>query len=528
MATVINFLKNLGLVKLLAIISAILTFIILIAVYFYTISSSPNTILYSDLASEDSAEIIEQLELNNVKYELVAGGTIIKVNKDLVPKLRISMAKKGLPKKGSLIGYEIFDKDENLGTTSFAQNVKMIRALEGELSRTIETFNQVKKARVHLVLPHKEIFSRNKQVATASIMLKISRNSSLKKSEIAAISYLVSTAVPQLNPRDITIVDSQGNSLQLGGTKEDSDNYYSDSNAEFKLVYENKLKKNVEDLLEKLVGSGKVKTSINVDMNFDRIIINSELYDPDSSAIRSAQSSEEQEFTPQKNEDNTDMSVANNLPDNFSNHQDLNRFATVNKNDETTNYEVSKTIKNQINQVGVVNKLSISVLIDGHYALNEDKKSIYSPRSDEEMIQIEKLVKTAVGFDEERGDKINVVNIEFIDNLYDFQTENDIINWIQEYLPQIIQMLLLAVTVILIFIYVIKPIVLQVFSNKDITNKASDTEQTKKEITDEKDKDDTKNENIVSKSSDKLTDLKTTIENNPEDALSILRQWLRE
>ena len=265
MATLINFFKKLGLVKLLAIISAILTFIILIAVYFYTISSSPDTILYSDLASEDSAEIIEQLELNNVRYKLVAGDTIIKVNKDLVPKLRISMAKKGLPKKGSLIGYEIFDKEENLGTTSFAQNVKMIRALEGELSRTIETFNQVKQARVHLVLPHKEIFSRNKQVATASIMLKISHNSSLKKSEIAAISYLVSTAVPQLNPKDITIVDSQGNSLQLGGIKEDSDNYYSDSNEEFKLVYENKLKRNVEDLLEKLVGSGKVKASINVE-----------------------------------------------------------------------------------------------------------------------------------------------------------------------------------------------------------------------------------------------------------------------
>lgn len=527
MATVINFLKNLGLVKLLAIGASILAFIILIAAYLYTVSSSPSAVLYSDLSNEDSAEVIEQLELQNIKYELVAGGSIIKVNEDLVLKLRINMAKKGLPNKGSLIGYEIFDKDENLGTTSFTQNIKMVRALEGELSRTIKSITGVQEARVHLVLPRKEIFSRDKQGATASIMIKIPHNISLKKSEIIAISHLVATAVPQLNPKDITIVDNHGHSLQLGGESEDN-NYHSDSNEEFRLACENKLKRNAEGLLEKSLGNGKVKVSVNADMDFNRITISEEVYDPDNSAIRSTHSSEEQERTPIKNDENSDMSVANNLPDFFSNNEaSSNSFATINKNDETTNYEVSKTIKNQIRAVGVIEKLSVSVLVDGNYTTDADGNAEYYPRSKEEMLQIEKLVKTAVGFDKERGDQMNVVNMKFVSNLYDFKIEDEMMSWVQQYLPTIIQMVLLAITVVLIFIYVIKPITLQVLSNKNIGDEKRAVEQIIQNTTGEKDGDSSTGQTIAAKSSASIN-LSNIIKNNPEEALSILRRWIRE
>ncbi|MES2214662.1 MAG: flagellar basal-body MS-ring/collar protein FliF, partial [Pseudomonadota bacterium] len=310
-----QFLKELGAVRMAAIGATIVAFLLIVAIYIYKVSSSHMTYLYTDLDMADSSKIVQELDIKKIPYELVADGSAIKVPEDQVLRIRMNMASSGLPNKGNIVGYEIFNNEESLGSTTFQQNIKMVRALEGEISRTIGSFERIERARVHLVLPQKEVFSKDKQEPKASVILKMKGNKSLGKGEIGAIGHLVSSAVPGLDVKNITIVDTKGKSLMLGSQDEDSlGGYGGGSSAEdYRVAYEYRMKKVIESLLEQSLGEGKVKAQVSVEMNFDRTVINSETYDPDGSVVRSVQSVEEKERNPLGN-DGGDVSVANNIP----------------------------------------------------------------------------------------------------------------------------------------------------------------------------------------------------------------------
>ena len=526
LSVIMNFLRQLSPVKLA--VSAVigLAFLLLTIIYLYKISSPNMYVLYSDLTTEDSTKIITELDSQHVPYELAGGGAVVKVPEHDVSRMRIAMAQQGLPSHGSMIGYEIFDKDETLGTTNFLQNVKMVRALEGELTRTITSFDPISKARIHLVIPQREVFSKDKQEPRASVILKLKNQKSLGKNEINAISHLVATAVPGLDIKNITIVDTTGRSLKLGGEDENNMNPATGNSTveDLRVNQENKLKNVIEQLLERSLGVGKVRAQVSVEMNFDRIVTNAEIYDPDSAVVRSVQSIEERERTPIAGEDSLDISMGNNLPGGMNSESAQGgNAATVERTDETKNYEISKTIRNEISEAGTIQKLSVAVLVDGNYKPDPSTGEMnYTPRTPEELSQIEHLVKAAVGFKEERKDQIKVVNMPFMS---DFQSLDSEENWLKDQLPGLMHSMVLVVGVVLVFLTIIRPLAIRLFDaaksstqdysvSKDMFGSEASSEEIEISLSEQR---------VQIASVKKVNDVMNT---HPDESLMVLRKWL--
>lgn len=522
LAAFLNFVRQLGPLKLAIGGITILALLLLFVVYIFKISSTDMGVLYSGLDPNDRGRITTELDSRNVPYNIENDGDTIKVPEEKVLKMRLVMAGLGLPNQGSMVGYEIFDKEETLGTTNFLQNVKLMRALEGELTRTISSFDSVAKVRVHLVIPQREVFSKDRQDPRASIILKL-KGQKLTKTEVNSISHLMVTAVPGLDIKNITIVDTSGKSLKLGGEEENAFEGSSggSTSEEYRVGYETRLTQTIEELLERSVGIGKVRAKVSAEINFDRVVTNSETYDPDSAVVRSIQSIEERERTPIASEDNLDISIANNIPGGGSNADALaNQVATIDKTDETKNFEISKTVKSEIREAGAVRKISVAVLVDGTYKKNEETgENIYSPRTDSELKQIESLVKAIIGYSEERKDKVEIVNMAFMDDMNMLDAED---NWLRDQLPSLFQSLILAIIVILVFLTIIRPLALKLFK---ISDEAHSDQMIKleDEVEEEEIEVSLVQKNVQAHSVRKVSEV---LDNHPDEALMVLRRWL--
>jgi flagellar M-ring protein FliF len=325
-----------------------------------------------------------------------------------VARLRMTVAEAGLPRGGS-VGYELFDKSESLGTSSFVQNVNQVRALEGELARTISSIGAIQAARVHLVLPRREMFSREKPEPSASIALKLRGAEKLGKGQIAAIQHLVAAAVPGLKPARISIVDQEG-ALLARGTGNDAQDGAGNAE-EMRAAYESRLGHTVEELLERSLGPGKVRVEARAEMDFDRITTNQESYDPDGQVVRSTQTVSESNDSAEAGDQ--PVTVANNLPDAQNQRGSSGGRSKTARNEETINYEIGKKVTSHVREAGVVRRLSVAVLVDGTYAAGADGARSYQPRTPEELQQITTLVRSAIGFDQQRGDVVEVVNLRF-------------------------------------------------------------------------------------------------------------------
>ncbi len=402
-------LKNLGPVKLAAIGAALLVIIVMFGIIISRMSGQELQVLYSELDVQDANQIISQLQLMNVPFEVDNEGKTIKVAPTDIGKARMKMAEAGLPRAGS-VGYEIFDKEQGFGTSNFVQNISRVRALEGELSRTVASIDIVRNARVHLVLPQRELFSRDKQEPSASIFLQLASAAKLSKTQILAIQHLVASAVPGLSINGVSIIDDKGNLIARGS--ETSDEALAVSTAEeARVAYESRLKNQIESMLENIVGFGKARATVSAELNFDKTTKNSESFDPESQVARSTQTVEEAETSSEKE---NNVSVQNNLPEaapGAGNKSDNVRNS--NRTEETINYEISRTVTNEVRQGGTVKRLSVAILIDGTYTENKDGKSTYAPRSAEQLAQIDTLIKSAIGYDANRGDTVEVVNMQF-------------------------------------------------------------------------------------------------------------------
>ncbi len=254
--------------------------------YFGTrLTEPPMTILYGDLEPKVSSQIVAKLETMTVPYELRAGGSQIFVPSDRALRLRMAMAEEGLPNGGS-VGYEVFDRSDNLGSTRTMQNINMLRALAGELERTIHSISQINVARVHLVMPKRALFARDKQQSSASIVLGMVGGNRLNKAQVLAIRHLVASAVPGLKPTQVSIVDNRGNLLARGGEDED-EGMAAAGSQDFRAAYESRLTRAIEDLLEQTLGAGKVRARVTAEINFDRITTKEEIYDPEGQVVRS-------------------------------------------------------------------------------------------------------------------------------------------------------------------------------------------------------------------------------------------------
>ncbi|MEL3888682.1 flagellar basal-body MS-ring/collar protein FliF [Ferrovibrio sp. MS7] len=367
------------------------------------------SLLYGSLDLTDSAAIVARLEQQKIPYQIAANGAQILVPEDRVLRTRMSLAESGMPSGGGTSGYELFDKANALSATNFMQNLNHLRALEGELARTIRSIDQVASARVHLVLPRREVFSREQREPSASIVIK-TRGGRIDQPQVRAIQNLVAAAVPDLKPTRIAIVDDRGN-LLAGTSNEEADPMAATATkmVEMRRQAEDRLRKAIEALLERSVGVGNVRAEVAVDMDFDRVTTNEESFNPDQQVVRSTQTVNEQN---QSQEGQQNVTVQNNLPE--AQGQGANQATSRGqRTEETINYEISKTIRTQVREGGVVKRVNAAVLVNQITTVDGEGKRGYQPRSPEELQQINNLVRRAIGFDQARGDNVEVVSMRF-------------------------------------------------------------------------------------------------------------------
>lgn len=455
-------LRNLGPLRLSAIGGV--GIVVLAFFVFATVRMSTPTmaVLYGDLLDEDAVAITDQLAAQGIRFELRNENTEIWIPEGDISNVRIELAREGLPKRGT-VGYELFDGGEGFGTTSFMQNIRQLRALEGELARTITSIDAINQARVHLVLPRRELFARTEQEPSASIFLQLDSSASLPRQVVSAVQNLVSAAVPRLKPSAVSIVDSQGQLLASG--EEDEISLMNRNAEEMRINYERRVGRDLEALLQRVVGIGKVRAEVAAVMNFDRVEIASETFNPDEQVTRSTQRiTEETESTEAEAIDS--ITVANQLPSaDASGVEPL--FPTArqrsSRTEETVNNEISKTVTTQVREAGVVERVSVAVLVDGSYQTAEDGTTNYQPRTEAEMTQLLQLARRAVGYDADRGDTVEVINMQFIDEFGVLEEEELLFGLPRDDVFRIAEIATLGIVAILIILLVIRPLLARAF-----------------------------------------------------------------
>jgi len=466
-----DLIRNLGPVRLAALagtgIAVVGFFIFLVS----RLSTGSMALLYADLDPADAGQIVRELETKAIPYQLKANGTQVFVRSDDVLRLRVTLAEQGLPGGGS-VGYELFDKNQGLGTTSFVQNVNLVRALEGELGRTISSMRSVRGARVHLVLPRRELFSRERQQPSASVVLQMAGGLRLGKEEVLAIQHLIAAAVPDLKPEGVSILNDRGE-LLARGFGDDAQTSMALLNAEeMKVAFESRLRRSIEEMVERTVGFGRVRAEVSADLDFGRVVENAEIYDPDTQVARSTQTIED---NAQSNETSTDetVTVQNNLPEaglGAGGGAGTSSQTSSNRVEETVNFEISRTIRQRTRESGEVQRLSVAVLVDGTYARNDDGQRVYVPRTPEQLEQIETLVRSAIGFKADRGDTVEVVNMEFVRlEPSDIDDGAFLFGISKEEFLQLAEVLVLAVVGLLVILLVVRPVLTRLFESMPTT-----------------------------------------------------------
>lgn len=454
-----EFLKSFGLARLGALIGVTAA---LFGFFFYLTTEMikpPMSLLYSGLDARDAAEIVAKLDAVNVPYELTGDGTTILVPQSEALRLRMQLAGDGLPAGGS-IGYEIFDNQDALGATSFLQNVNLLRALEGELARTIRALDVVDQARVHLVIPKRELFARETPEPTASIVIR--PRGQIGRTQVQAIQNLVASAVGGLTPARVSVIDDKGQ--LLGGGALDA-NSAEVSMEERKAAFEERLRAQVEQIVSSVVGPGKARVQVSATLDFNRITKEIVTYDPDGQVVRSTQSSASTSSSTKSDgtSTGTSVSVANSLPSGTSGSTDQSVQSADNKSnsDERVEYEISSERKTEVLEGGNVERLSVAVVVDGKYTTAEDGTRTYEARSADEMAQITALVRTTMGFQETRGDTLEVANLQFAEIEFEplEPVEEPFLGLTKDDIIRLIEFIFMGILAVLMIFFVFRPLI---------------------------------------------------------------------
>jgi flagellar M-ring protein FliF len=420
------------------------------------------TPLFTDLSVQDSATIVKDLERQGIPYEFKNDGAVVLVPKDQVPRVRMKLAETGLPRGGG-VGYEIFDKSDTLGATSFIQNINHLRALEGELARTIRALHRVEMARVHLVLPERPLFSRDKVEPSASIVLKV--RGSLESQQVRAIRHLVASAVSGLKPERVSVVDEAGRLLADGAA---ADSGVGGSVDERQVAYERRLRDQIESIVSSVVGPGHARVQLASEFDFNRITQTSDRFDPEGRVVRSSQTREESSAAGEGRDGQ--VSVGNELPgagagagQNAGPARDQSR-----KSEEIVNYEISRTTKTEVIEGGRVKRISVGVLVDGIYGKNDKGEPVYEPRSKDEIDRIAALVRSAIGFDQKRGDVVEVVNLRFAEQPAPMISEPaGLPSWLQFTKDDVmrgVELVVMALLGLIVVLFVVRPLVRRIIT----------------------------------------------------------------
>ncbi len=384
-----------------AVTLALVGFFAFVIVRFTTPEMVP---LFTDLTLSDSAAIVKQLDQQAVPYELRQEGASIVVPRERAAKLRMQLAEQRLPSGGG-VGWEIFDKGDGFSATSFVQNVNHLRALEGELARSIASLDRVASARVHLVVPERPLFTRDAPSPSASIVIRA--RGELGVGEIRAIRHLVASAVQGLKPEKVSLIDDAGKLLADGAGSEDAVGAAEDQAT----ALEKRLRDRVEAIVGRVVGADRARVEVRAEMDRTKSTLTSDVYDPDSKVVRSTQTREETSQSTEPAEQG--VTVANQLPNAQQNQTAQQARDASNKTEEVVNYEISRTTRTEVRDGGRLKRISVAVLVDGVYSHAPNGDVSYAPRPQEELDRIGALVRAGVGFDQARGDTVEVVNLRF-------------------------------------------------------------------------------------------------------------------
>jgi flagellar M-ring protein FliF len=361
--------------------------------------------LFTNLSQEDASAIVETLRTEKVPFEIEEGGHAVLVPAERLYELRLALAGRGLPAGGG-VGFEIFDK-QTLGQTDFLQRLNYQRALQGELGRTIAGLGGVESARVHLALPERSLFVTEDRKPSASVVVKLATGRTLSRGQIDGIVHLVAASVEGLTPEAVTVVDEGGRILTPDRRDTDASGV-SASALEYQRSVERTVEERVESMLGAVVGRDKAIARVAATLDFARVERTEETFDPDKTAIRTQHATKEQ--TVGAHTAGGPPGVQANLT-NEAGGGDTGASKSERK-DESQSYEVSKVVSRTIGPVGAVKQLSVAVLIDGTYT-EEGGKRTFTPRPQDELDRLKELVKNAVGFSEDRGDKIEVASVAF-------------------------------------------------------------------------------------------------------------------
>lgn len=413
----------------------------------------PKALLYSNLDLKEAGSITTALDQAGVKYEVKGDGSTIMVPRDKVASTRLMLSSKGLPTSGS-VGYEIFDEANALGQTDFVQQLNRQRALEGELARTIQGLDGVTSARVHLVLPKRQLFEEEAEQPSAAVTIGVGGRAP-SPDQVQAIQNLVSSAVPNLKPGRVTVVDQHAKTLSAG-----EDGFGAQAADGRRSDVEQRIAKTVTKLVEGVVGPGKARVNVTADLNLARVTVQQETFDPDGQVVRSETTNEE---TSRENQPDANgaVSASANIPGGVgANGEAMNQSASG-RTESTTNYEISKTVRTEVQEPGDMKRLSVAVAVDGVTAAGQDgKPGAYTPRSAEEMQRIEQLVRTAVGFNADRGDQVTVVNVRFptADVEGGVEASNPLMGFDKNDIMRAVEIAILGLVAVLLIFFVVRPL----------------------------------------------------------------------
>ncbi len=410
-------------------------------------------LLYANLAEKDAAPVVSWLKGQKISYQLKNNGKNIWIPADQLYETRLELASSGLPSGGG-VGFEIFDK-QSFALTDFVQKVNYTRALQGELARTITSLAPVEATRVHLAIPEKRLFKNQQKNTKASIVVTLAKGRTLDKSQVQGIIHLVSGSVEGLSSEGVTVINSNGKVLE-GLAKDDDEQQISVDMLVFQQNLESRMEHRAQDLLDKTMGSGQAMVRVTASLDFAKTEKTEELFDSDEPVIRSEQV---------ETESNGGSSTGG-IPGVQSNLQGNTGGAagsspSSSKSSRTTNYEISKTISKTVNPVGTIKNISVSVLLADRIIPAKDEKSAPTPeaRSQKELQSVETMVARALGLNTERGDKINVTSMPFIEPVEDSSLAGEMPkNLLYEYLP-LVKIGLFSIGALLFYFLLVRPII---------------------------------------------------------------------
>ncbi|MBV9995081.1 MAG: flagellar M-ring protein FliF [Caulobacteraceae bacterium] len=424
------------------------------------LGAEPMGLLYSNLDLREAGSITQALDQAGIKYEVKGDGATIMVPRDKVASTRLMLAGKGLPTQDS-VGYEIFDSQNALGQTDLVQQLNMKRATEGELARTIRALDGVTFARVHLVLPERQLFQDGTEQSSASVTIGVgARDPSMD--QVRAVQNLVAGAVPELKPDNVTVIDQHGKTLSAAGDTSLDGKAAQDA----KGAIEDGIRDRIKNLVEGVVGIGKARVQVTADVDMSQVTTQQEKYDPDGQVVRSEQTNE----TAQRQNQSSGAgaaagtSASNNVPGTpvTANAPSQESGDQSTGNESTTNYEISKTVTTQVQQPGTIKRLSVAVAVDGVTAPGKNgKPGPYTPRTPEEMQRLDALVKAAMGYTATRGDTVQVLNVRF-PNAEDGEgvsAASPLMGFDKNDMMRTVELIVLAAVAIMTLLFVVRPLI---------------------------------------------------------------------